>query len=167
MMQTGILVPDKDVNRMVEDRTALEDCANGYILDGYPRTVAQAEWLVGRLATTRVQTMVVHLEVDYNVIIARISGRRQCPVCGTLYNLSSDADKVACDLEGARLEIREDDRPDVVEERLRAYERQTAPVLEFLRGKGFPCWDVSGGQAPELIARQIESYIRKERGEAA
>lgn len=167
MMKSGILVPDEAVNRMVEDRTALEDCSNGYILDGYPRTVAQAEWLVDKLANARVQTMVVHLEVDYNVIIARISGRRQCPVCGTLYNLSSDAAKVACDLEGARLEIREDDRPEVVEERLRAYERQTAPVLEFLRGKGFPCWDVVGGQAPELIARQIEGYIRKERGEAA
>ena len=167
IMQAGGLVPDESVNRMVADRTELDDCVNGYILDGYPRTVAQAEWLVGKLASDRVQSMVVHLEVDYNVIIARISGRRQCPVCGTLYNLSQDAKKIACDLEGARLEIREDDRPEVVEERLRAYERQTAPVLAFLRGKGFPSWDVIGGQAPELIARQIEGYIRKARGEAA
>jgi len=166
MMQTGGLVPDEAVNRMVEDRTALDDCARGFILDGYPRTVAQAEWLVGKLAADRVQTMVVHLEVDYNVIIARISGRRQCPFCGTLYNLASDASKVACDLDGARLEIRSDDREDVVRERLRAYERQTAPVLAFLRGRGYPCWDVGGGQAPEEIARQIEDHIRKELGEA-
>jgi len=164
MMQSGILVPDEAVNRMVEDRTHLDDCANGFILDGYPRTVAQAEWLVGKLAADGVQTMVVHLEVDYNVIIARISGRRQCPVCGTLYNLASNASKVACDLDGARLEIREDDREDVVRERLRAYERQTAPVLAFLRGRGFPTWDVVGGQEPEKIARQIEGYIKGERG---
>jgi adenylate kinase len=164
MMQTGGLVPDEAVNRMVEDRTTLEDCTRGFILDGYPRTVAQAEWLAAKLAADRVQTMVVHLEVDYNVIIARISGRRQCPVCGTLYNLATDASKVACDLDGARLEIRTDDRGEVVRERLRAYERQTAPVLAFLRGRGFPTWDVVGGQAPETIARQIEGYIRKERG---
>lgn len=164
IMQAGGLVPDEAVNRMVEDRTALDDCAKGFILDGYPRTVSQAEWLVGKLAADRVQTMVVHLEVDYNVIIARISGRRQCPVCGTLYNLATDASKVACDLDGARLEIRTDDREEVVRERLRAYERQTAPVLAFLKGRGYPCWDVVGGQAPELIARQIEGYIRKERG---
>src|SRR6185436_8670903 len=138
IMQSGGLVPDEAVNRMVEDRTALDDCAKGFILDGYPRTVAQAKWLVGKLDADRVQTMVVHLEVDYNVIIARISCRRQCPVCGTLYNLASNASKVACDLDGARLEIREDDREDVVRERLRAYERQTAPVLAFLRGRGFP-----------------------------
>jgi len=164
MMQAGGLVPDEAVNRMVEDRTALDDCAKGFILDGYPRTVAQAQWLVGKLAVDRVQTMVVHLEVDYNVIVARISGRRQCPVCGTLYNLASDASKVACDLDGARLEIRPDDREDVVRERLRAYERQTAPVLAFLKDRGYPCWDVVGGQAPKLIAQEIEGHIRKERG---
>jgi adenylate kinase len=164
IMQAGGLVPDEAVNRMVEDRTALDDCARGFILDGYPRTVAQAERLVEKLDADRVQTMVVHLEVDYNVIIARISGRRQCPVCGTLYNIATDASKVACDLDGARLEIRTDDREEVVRERLRAYERQTAPVLAFLKGRGYPCWDVVGGQAPELIARQIEGYIRRERG---
>ena len=167
IMQAGGLVPDEAVNRMVEDRTVLPDCAAGFILDGYPRTVAQAEWLVGKLVADRVQTMVVHLEVDYNVIIARISGRRQCSVCGTLYNLANDASKVACDVDGGGLEVRPDDREDVVRERLRGYERQTAPVLAFLKGRGYPCWDVVGGQAPELIARQIESYIRKERGEAA
>jgi len=123
MMQAGGLVPDEAVNRMVEDRTALDDCAKGFILDGYPRTVAQAQWLVGKLAVDRVQTMVVHLEVDYNVIVARISGRRQCPVCGTLYNLASDASKVACDLDGARLEIRPDDREDVVTEPSAAHTR--------------------------------------------
>jgi adenylate kinase len=167
MMRSGALVPDEAVNRMVEDRTSLDDCVRGFILDGYPRTVSQAKWLAGRLAQERVRPMVVHLEVDYNVIIARISGRRQCPICGTLYNLSTDPGKVACDLEGARLEIRSDDREDVVRERLRAYDRQTAPVLAFFQEAGYPCLDVKGGAAPEAIASQVRDWIDRQRGEAA
>jgi len=167
LMQAGQLVPDDAVNRMVEDRISEDDCKSGFILDGYPRTVSQAKWLAERLAVERVRPMVVHLEVDYNVIIARISGRRQCPVCGTLYNLANDPDRVACDLEGARLEIRDDDREDVVRERLRAYDRQTAPVLAFFKEAGYPVWDVTGGAAPEVIARQIEDWIDRVRAEAA
>jgi adenylate kinase len=163
LMQAGALVPDEAVNRMVEDRIAEEDCKNGFILDGYPRTVSQAQWLAQRLAGERVRPMVIHLEVDYNVIIARIAGRRQCPVCGTLYNLATDPNRVACDLDGARLEIRDDDREEVVRERLRAYDRQTAPVLAFFKEAGYPVWDVSGSAAPEVIAAQIEELIRKER----
>lgn len=163
LMQAGTLVPDQAVNRMVEDRIAEDDCKNGFILDGYPRTVSQAQWLAQRLAGERVRPMVIHLEVDYNVIVARIAGRRQCPVCGTLYNLATDPNRVACDLEGARLEIRDDDREDVVRERLRAYDRQTAPVLAFFKEAGYPCWDVIGGAAPEVIAAQVEDLIRKER----
>ncbi|MEP6960779.1 MAG: nucleoside monophosphate kinase [Acidobacteriota bacterium] len=164
MMQAGGLVPDDAVNRMVEDRTALDDSRNGFILDGYPRTVSQAVWLVTKFEAEKVRAMVVHLEVDYNVIIARISGRRQCPVCGTLYNLSKDANRVACDLDGAKLEIRSDDREEVVRERLRAYDRQTAPVLAFLRKAGYPCFDVDGGAPQELVAAQVDTLIDHERG---
>lgn len=167
LMASGNLVPDADVNRMVEDRIAEEDCRPGFILDGYPRTVSQADWLAGRLSKERVRPMVVHLEVDYNVIIARIAGRRQCPVCGTLYNLAKEPNRVACDLEGARLEIRADDREDVVRERLRAYDRQTAPVLAFFRDEGYSCRDFDGAEEPEVIGQQILDWIGKERGQAA
>lgn len=167
VMQAGGLVPDEAVNRMVEDRIAEDDCRDGFILDGYPRTVSQAKWLAKRLATDRMRPMVVHLEVDYNVIIARISGRRQCPVCGTLYNLAQDPGKVACDLEGARLEIRADDREDVVRERLRAYDQQTAPVLAFFRESGYASLDIMGGSAPETITKQILDWIELHRSEAA
>jgi adenylate kinase len=167
LMASGNLVPDADVNRMVEDRIAEEDCRAGFILDGYPRTVSQADWLAGRLTKERVRPMVVHLEVDYNVIIARIAGRRQCPVCGTLYNLAKEPNRVACDLEGARLEIRADDREDVVRERLRAYDRQTAPVLAFFRDEGYSCRDFDGAEPPEVIGKQILDWIGKERGQAA
>lgn len=166
-MQSGGLVKDADVNRMVDDRIHEEDCSSGFILDGYPRTVAQADWLAGRLSRERVRPMVVHLEVDYNVIIARIAGRRQCPVCGTLYNLAQDPDRVACDLEGAKLEIRDDDREDVVRERLRSYDRQTAPVLAFFRDEGYACRDFDGTAPPETIGQQILDWVDKERRRAA
>lgn len=163
MMKAGELVPDDAVNRMVEDRILLEDCTAGFILDGYPRTVSQAEWLAKRLGQLGMWPMVVHLEVDYNVIVTRISGRRQCPVCGTLYNLAQDPHRVACDLEGARLEIREDDREEVVRERLRAYDRQTAPVLAFFKQAGYPVWDVQGdGAPPETIAARVEEMVAQE-----
>ncbi len=167
VMAAGGLVPDDSVNRMVEDRISFDDCKAGFILDGYPRTVSQAKWLAEKLIAKKMRPMVVHLEVDYNVIVARITGRRQCPVCGTLYNLATDATKVACDLEGAKLEIREDDQEDVVRERLLAYDRQTAPVLAFFKEAGYPVWDVVGGAAPEKIAEQVEDLIRKERERAA
>jgi adenylate kinase len=167
VMATGGLVSDGSVNRMVEDRITFDDCKAGFMLDGYPRTVSQAKWLAERLAAKQMRPMVVHLEVDYNVIIRRISGRRQCPVCGTLYNLAADPDRVACDMEGAKLEIREDDREDVVRERLLAYDRQTAPVLAFFKDAGYPVWDITGSGVPENIATEIEDLIRKERERAA
>jgi adenylate kinase len=118
--------------------------------------------LASKFEAEQVPAMVVHLEVDYNVIIRRISGRRQCPVCGTLYNLSEDPDRVACDLEGARLEIRVDDREEIVRERLRAYDRQTAPVLAFLGKAGYPCFTVNGTEPPSLVAEQVKALIDQE-----
>jgi len=163
MMQSAELVPDDAVNRMVDDRIAFDDCGAGFILDGYPRTVSQAKWLSSRLNDLGMWPMVVHLEVDYNVIVARISGRRQCPVCGTLYNLAQEPGKVACDLEGARLEIRSDDREEVVRGRLRAYDQLTAPVLAYFKDAGYPVWDVQGdGAAPSVISEQIVGLITRE-----
>jgi adenylate kinase len=170
IMQSGGLVPDETVNRMVEDRIRKPDCERGFILDGYPRTVHQAGLLRGLLAAQGVTPMVVHLAVSYNVIIARLSGRRQCPACGALYSLNSAAPTVSevCDYDGSKLVVREDDREEVVRERMRAYEQQTAPVLEFLRNAGYPSWDLeSADGTPQTIARQIETWVRKERGEVA
>jgi adenylate kinase len=170
LMQAGELVPDETVNRLVEERIDQPDCVNGFILDGYPRTVNQAKLLAELLVLRPVRTMVVHLVVDYNVIIARISGRRQCPACGALYGVTSSVPKVpgVCDRDGTQLIIRDDDREDVVRERLRAYEQQTAPVLAFFRKSGVPCWDVPAAEvSPQAIAKGIEALIRKDRGEAA
>jgi adenylate kinase len=170
IMQTGNLVPDDVVNRMVEDRIEEPDCEKGFILDGFPRTVHQAQLLSGVLAVKGISPLVVHLKVDYNVIIARLSCRRQCPTCGALYSVTSSAPSVseACDYDGSKLVIREDDNPAVVGERLRAYGRQTEPVLEFLKNEGYAFFEVEGADAsPQAISRRIGELIEAEREKRA
>jgi adenylate kinase len=158
LMTAGKLVPDEVVNILVEDRISLADCQNGFILDGYPRTLPQAAVLEKLLERRGFAQVVIHLKVDYNQIIARISGRRQCPVCGSLYNLTSNPPQTRdlCDREGARLAVRDDDREDVVRARLEAYERQTRPVLDFFAGSPRPFHEVEGnGATPKEIVERI------------
>lgn len=168
ILQAGGLVSDATVNRLVADRTGEPDCVNGFLLDGYPRTIQQAEILTGLLGQAQVATVVVHLKVDYNVIVARLAGRRQCPACGALYSLSASAPSVSevCDYDGSRLVIRDDDREEVVMERLKAYDRQTAPVLEFFRNGGFTCWNLDGAApgGPQAIAKRIKSKLSEAYG---
>jgi len=163
-LKAGILVKDEVVNSLVEQRLAEADTARGFILDGYPRTVAQAEKLGGILASRGIEELVIHLVVDYNVIIARLTGRRQCPVCGTLYNLIFKAPKVpgVCDLEGAKLIVRDDDRESVIRERLEEYQRQTRPILDYFREKGKRVLDVDASHdQPEAVFRKIEMLIQE------
>ena len=162
IMQSGGLVPDETVNQMVEQRIGQPDSQAGFILDGYPRTVEQARLLLGLLGAQGIAPVVVHLKVDYNIIISRLSGRRQCPTCGALYSVTANTRTVSevCDYDGSKLAIRDDDRPEVVGERLRAYDRQTAPVLEFLKSAGHKVWEVDGaGGSPQKIAREIEDLV--------
>jgi len=157
-MQSGQLVSDLVVNEMVKERLTEPDAARGFILDGYPRTLDQAEhlgaWLVGR----GIREVVIHLAVDYNIIIARLTGRRQCPLCGTLYNVSSHPPRVEgkCDLDGEVLVIREDDSEAVIRGRLDAYHRQTRPVLEYFRAAGNLVIEVDASDdPPEEVHRKI------------
>ena len=164
-LKAGFLVKDEVVNALVEKRLAQSDAARGFILDGYPRTRAQAEWLCRLLAARGFHEVVIHLVVDYNVIIARLSGRRQCPVCGTLYNVISKPPKLpgVCDLDGAKLIVREDDREEVIRERLEAYEKQTRPLLDYFREKGKRLYEVDASHdSPEQVFRNIEALIRKQ-----
>ena len=137
-MHSGALVSDALVNEMVEERLSEPDAAKGFILDGYPRTLDQAAHLAGWLAGRGIREVVIHLAVDYNIIIARLTGRRQCPHCGTLYNVASHPPQVdeLCDLDGHKLVIRDDDSETVIRGRLDAYDRQTRPVLDFFRSSG-------------------------------
>jgi adenylate kinase len=166
LLQAGTLVPDATVNQLVKDRIAEPDCHRGFILDGYPRTVSQAQMLTGMLkADSELDTIVVHLRVDNAVIVARIAGRRQCPTCGNVYSWSPNSPTVSevCDYDGSRLMIRDDDREEVVSERLKAYDRQTAPVLGYFTGEGFPCIAVDGAMpgGPQVIARKVIAQIKE------
>jgi adenylate kinase len=157
-MQSGALVPDEVVNRLVEVRLSEPDAANGFVLDGYPRTLAQADHLVQWLDGRGVREVVIHLAVDYNVVIARLTGRRQCPRCGTLYNLATKRPRVdeTCDLDGEKLIIREDDKESVIRERLDAYERQTRPVLDYYRQVGRRVVEVDASHdPPEKVFKKI------------
>lgn len=163
LMQAGRLVPDEIANRLVEERIARPDCTRGLILDGYPRTIAQAEALETRLKEFGFDTVVIHLKVDYTIIIRRIAGRRQCPVCGTLYSLTSNPPKKpdVCDQDGAALAVRDDDQETVIRQRLEAYDRQTRPLLEFFAGSGHPPHEVDGGlETPEAILARIGGLLK-------
>ncbi len=161
-MRAGSLVSDETVNDLVRIRLADKDCVRGCILDGYPRTRQQAEVLMGVLERRGMDEVVIHLVVDYNVIIARLAGRRQCPVCGTLYNAISKKPRVdgVCDLDGANLIIREDDREPVIRERLETYERQTRPLIEYFRETGRRLHEVDASRAaPDALFERICSLI--------
>ena len=151
-MRAGLLVPDELVNFLVEERLKEADTDRGFILDGYPRTSAQGRVLIDLLDRNNAEAVVIHLLVDYNIIIARITGRRQCPLCGTLYNLHSRPPKVAgkCDLDGEELVIREDDREQVIRERLDSYERQTSPLIAFFRETSRRMYEVDASRVTPL-----------------
>ena len=158
VMKSGRLVSDDLANQLVEERLQHDDCSSGVILDGYPRTINQAGVLLEMTKRHRFQPAVVHLVVDYEKIVARLSGRRQCPVCGTLYSVTTNPPKIAgiCDLDGAALVTREDDKESVIRERLEQYELQTRPILEYFRQTGVPMIEIDGqGSTPEEIMLQV------------
>jgi adenylate kinase len=147
---------------MVEERLSRKDAAAGFILDGYPRTREQASHVCRWFDARNIREVVIHLAVDYNIIIARLTGRRQCPVCGTLYNIASQPPQVdeLCDRDGQKLVIREDDRESVIRERLDAYERQTRPVLDFMRSAGRQVVEVDAStDTPEKIFQKIRQAL--------
>src|ERR1019366_300959 len=140
IMGRGELVPDSLVNEMVAVRLQEPDTAKGFILDGFPRTLVQATWLDGRMAAQAgtLPVIAVSIQVEYNQLLCRITGRRNCPVCQTIYNVCFKPPQRDgfCDIEGAALVQRADDTEKVFEERMRAYEAMTAPVLEHYRSLG-------------------------------
>jgi len=136
---SGQLVPDQVTNALVKDRLSRADVAPGFILDGYPRTVPQAEYLDGLLRSLgRRLDRVVSFEVAEETVVERISGRRSCPKCGAVYHVSQNPPTRAgiCDREGAELVQRPDDRPENVRVRLAEYGSKTEPLKRFYREKG-------------------------------
>ncbi len=157
-MHAGALAPDELVDRMVEERLSRPDAARGFVLDGYPRTLEQARNLDRWLSRRASCEVVIHLAVDYNIIIARLTGRRQCPRCGTLYNMASrpPSEDTLCDKDGTELVVREDDSEPVIRERLDAYERQTRPALEYYVSTSHRVVEVdASNEPPEAVFHKI------------
>jgi adenylate kinase len=164
IMGRGELVPDSLVNEMVAVRLQQPDTAKGYILDGFPRTLVQAGWLDGRLAAQAqgLPVVAVSIKVEYNQLLRRITGRRSCPVCQTIYNVSFKPPVTdgICDLDGAGLVQRADDTEKVFEERMRAYEALTAPVVEHYRALGRFA-EVDGDRPIQEIAAGIVTAVER------
>ncbi len=164
IMERGELVPDQLVCDMVAQRLLDKDCDSGFILDGFPRTVGQAEWLdklfegdfFAQDRPSRRAPIVVSVAVGYNQLMQRLTGRRSCPSCGRIYNVHFQPPKVAdtCDADGTKLVTRKDDREDVISERLKAYEKQTLPLVDYYRAKG-RLREVNGNQESAAVAAEV------------
>ena len=138
-MDKGLLVPDELVCDLVVDRIQQDDCKNGFILDGFPRTIPQAEALTNALnAIGQNMDFAVDVDVPDENIINRMSGRRACVGCGATYHLVFNPTKVEgiCDVCGEKLILREDDKPETVKNRLNVYHEQTQPLIDYYKGQG-------------------------------
>jgi adenylate kinase len=161
VQSAGKLISDDQVIRVVEERTGKEDSKNGYVLDGFPRTPAQAATLeeLARQQGKAIQAVVV--DVPFELLTKRATGRRSCPVCGEIYNLYSRPPKFdeECDRHpGVKLEHRADDTAEKISVRLKTYEDQTRPLIDYY-DKSHRLLRVDGTQDPEAIYRQIEKIL--------
>jgi len=160
IMANGGLVGDDLVNRMLADRLLQPDCANGFLLDGYPRTVEQAEFLDNLISERRLEKPVIlHLDVPLDALVGRLTSRRQCPKCKRIYNLLQQPPKSPgiCDDDGAPLEIRKDDSEDVVKERIRTYDELTRPVLAYYQDRKY--FQIRGDRSPGYIFEEITGIL--------
>ena len=150
----GALVPDSVVIDIVKDRLAQEDCKNGYILDGFPRTVAQAD----ALSEFADIDAVINLILDGETIVERVAGRRMC-VCGETYNVATLGGKTTCAKCGKPLYQREDDNPETIRNRLAVYEKETSPLLDYYRNKGILKDVDSNGLGVEEVYAKIKAVL--------
>ena len=160
-MDQGLLVPDELTTDLVVNRIRQEDCENGYVLDGFPRTIPQAECLTKALANLDDGLdYALNIDVPDESIVERMSGRRACVNCGETYHLSYMPPKVEgyCDRCGAKLILREDDRPETVQRRLDVYHAQTQPLIDYYENEGILV-QVDGLQSPDGVFDSIVSIL--------
>lgn len=156
-MDAGQLVPDSVTNAMVKDRLTWEDVANGFLLDGFPRNVVQAEVLRAILAEKRTPLdAVLELSIPNELIIGRLSSRRTCRGCGA----PATPDASTCSACGGELYQREDDKAEVIAKRLDVYEEQTAPIIHFYRTEGLLITIDADGEIPEITERATSALAR-------
>ena len=168
VMESGNLVSDELVCGMVAERLSRPDCARGFILDGFPRTVGQAKWLDNWLATQLFEKtglkksapVVIDIAVGYNLLLKRLTGRRSCPTCGRIYNVYFSPPRVdeLCDVDGAKLITRRDDCEEVISERLKTYERDTLSLIEYYRAKG-QLVEIDGSREMNEISAKVLKLI--------
>jgi len=155
-MEAGRLVPDELVIGIMKERLHQDDCSNGFILDGFPRTVEQARALEG---FTEIDA-VLNIDVDFNSLVERITGRRSCPECGAVYHIKFNPPKVEgiCDICGSRLVQREDDREETVRKRLEIYTEQTSPLIDYYAERGL-LRTVDGNRSIDEIYESIRTVL--------
>jgi adenylate kinase len=161
IMTRGQLVPDELTIRLVKERTAQPDCANGYILDGFPRTPAQARSLEQLAAEQGMDIIPILIDVPHELLEKRMTGRRNCPVCNEIYNIyfKPPRNDNVCDLHPeVQLVQRADDNPDTVRKRLATFDEQTRPLIDYYRAAGV-LQTVDGTREPEEIYRDIEQIV--------
>lgn len=162
-MDEGALVPDEVTNGIVEERLAKDDCAKGFLLDGFPRTIPQAEALEEITEKlNRKLDYIIHVDVPSEKLLARLTGRRVCPSCGATYHVLNNPPKQEgiCDRDGEALIQREDDTEETVEKRLSVNIEQQKPLLDFYEAKGLLV-TVDGDQAIDKVFADIQAAINK------
>ena len=160
-MEAGQLVPDEVVCGIVEERIGEPDCQQGFILDGFPRTLGQAQFVDGMLQKKgRGDPLVVNIRVEHDLLMKRLTGRRTCSVCGEIYNVYFGPPKKegVCDKDEGKLLHRADDNEDTIRQRLVAYENQTSPLIDYYRKKDL-LHDVDGNKEPEAIATGLCKFL--------
>jgi len=162
IIASGGLVNDDLINQILRARIEQSDCKNGFMLDGYPRTVEQAEFLDRLLAERGLpKPIVIHLDVPADVLVGRMISRRHCSQCGQMYNILSKRPKVAgrCDEDGAPLLVRKDDKEDVIRERLATYAKVTRPVLSHYPSDQY--FQISGDRSTSYIFEENTGILEK------
>ncbi|CAM3609528.1 adenylate kinase [Erysipelothrix urinaevulpis] len=160
-MDQGLLVPDEVTDRIVKERLSQDDCAKGYLLDGYPRNPHQAKALAEMTKElNREVELVINLEVSYEELVKRITGRRLCKECGAIYHIHFKPSKVedVCDICGGELYQRSDDNEEKLKVRHEEYLTKTAPSIDYYREKGL-VKDIDGSRSPELVMNEIKSIL--------
>jgi adenylate kinase len=161
-LDAGKLVPDALTCDMVADRIAQTDCAAGYILDGFPRSVPQAETFQRLLAARGEKLdLAINVEVTDQEIVNRLAARRSCPKCGAIYNLKYGPPKRegVCDADGEALLQRDDDREQTIRERLRVYHETTQPIIAYYEKQGILKTVHGTGSSPDAVFRKIEEMV--------
>lgn len=165
-MDKGALVPDEVTIGIVRERLSAADCAEGFLLDGFPRTVPQAEALESLLADLgkRIEH-VVNIQVEQDELVKRLTGRRICKVCGTAYHLVFNPPQVegVCDKDGGELYQRADDNPETVTNRLEVNIQQTQPLLDFYESKSV-LENINGQQDIQKVFADIDALLKGDRG---